>query len=271
MRCKQIGLLTLICMHSSKPFLGRPSACKNATCTRLHVFATRRRGTVAQVSHRLAAGVGVVAACLLVGGPTATVAIADPGGHGSHSGRGNNGNDDNNRGPSSNSRSGSGGGSDWSDDNSNGNGSRSSNSGSGQRPSTRVGSGRESGTSDERPSSDYSPTAPQVKQPKVTFGDGRTPGVQDDESEPRWGWRAPEPAPPPPPPQVITVPLNPPTVNPVRTHPGVVEQLVVAPTAGLAEPLWGVAGLLLIPAAGAILGYRQARGAHAAAELGRHP
>jgi hypothetical protein len=226
---------------------------------------------VAQVNLRLAAGVGVVATCLLVGGPTAAVAIADPGGRGSHSGRGDNGDYNNNRGPSSNSRSGSGGGSDWSDDNSNGNGSRSSNSVSGQRPSTRVGSGRESGTSDERPGSDYSPTAPQVKVPKVTFGDGRTPGVQDDEPEPRWGWRAPEPAPPPPPPQVITVPLNPPTVNPVRTHPGVVKQLVVAPTAGLADPLWGVAGLLLIPAAGAILGYRQARGAHAAAELGRHP
>ncbi|HZN81318.1 MAG TPA: hypothetical protein VFC01_16755, partial [Mycobacterium sp.] len=75
----------------------------------------------------------------------------------------------------------------------------------------------------------------------------------------------------PPPPQVITVPLKPPTVRPVRIQPGVVEQLVVAPTSGVGEPLWGVAGLLLIPAAGAILGYRQARGAHAAAELGRHP
>src|SRR5262245_62024016 len=124
MRCKQIGLLTLICMHSSKPFLTRPSACKNAACTHLHVFATRRRGTVAQVNLRLAAGVGVVAACLLVGGPTAAVAIADPGGHGSHSGRGNNGNGNGNGngGSSSNNRGGSGGGSDWSDDNSNGNG-----------------------------------------------------------------------------------------------------------------------------------------------------
>ena len=46
---------------------------------------------------------------------------------------------------------------------------------------------------------------------------------------------------------------------------------MVAPTAGVADPLWGVAGLLLIPAAGAILGYRQARAAQPRAELGRHP
>jgi hypothetical protein len=71
---------------------------------------------------------------------------------------------------------------------------------------------------------------------------------------------------------VITVPLNPPpTVSPVRESPGIVQQLAVAPTAGIADPLWGVAGLLLIPAAGAVLGYRQARGSQAAAQLGRHP
>jgi hypothetical protein len=46
---------------------------------------------------------------------------------------------------------------------------------------------------------------------------------------------------------------------------------MVAPAAELADPLWGVAGLLLIPAAGAILGYRQARATQAAAKLGRHP
>ena len=37
------------------------------------------------------------------------------------------------------------------------------------------------------PSADYSPDPPgQVKAPKVTFGDGRTPGVQDHDPEPRW-------------------------------------------------------------------------------------
>jgi len=33
--------------------------------------------------------------------------------------------------------------------------------------------------------------------------------------------------------------------------------------------MWGLAGLLLIPAAGAALGYRQARAAHAAERLRR--
>ena len=220
-----------------------------------------------QANLRLAAGIGVVATCLLVGGSSAAVAIADPGG--GHSGRSNNskGPDSSSRGSSPASR----GGSDWSDDNIT-NGSRgSTNSGSDDRPSSRVGSGREVGTSDERPSSDYSPDPPEFKTPKVTFGDGRTPGVQDHDPQPPWRGTAPELAAPPPP-EVITVPLNPPTVSPVREQPGVVQQLVVAPTASLAaDPLWGVAGLLLIPAAGAILGYRQARAAHSAAELGRHP
>jgi hypothetical protein len=211
---------------------------------------------VAQTNLRIAAGVGVVAACLLVAGPSAAVAMADPGSrHGNHS--------DNNRG-SGGSRSGS----DYSDDNIN-NGANSVND---DRPTSRVGSGRESGTSDERPSSDFSPASPgQSRAPKVTFGDGRSPGIQDRDSGPRWGWRAPEPPPPPPPPQVITVPLDSPPVSPAPPHPGMVQQLVVAPTAGIVDPLWGVAGLLLIPAAGAILGYRQARGAHAAADLRRHP
>jgi hypothetical protein len=216
---------------------------------------------VARTNLRLAAGVGVVAACLLVGGPSVAVAIADPGG-GSHSGRGDNGRD---------SRGGSRGGSDWSGDNVTSGSRGGTSSGTEGRPSSRVGSGRDSGTSDQRPSADFSPDRPgQGNAPKVTFGDGRTPGVQAPDTEPRWRGGAPEPAPPAPP-EVITVPLNPPTVSPVRETPGVVQQLVVAPTSGLGDPLWGVAGLLLIPAAGAVLGYRQARASQAAAELGRHP
>ncbi len=217
-----------------------------------------------QTNLRLAAGVGVVAACLLVGGPSVAVAIADPGG-------GNSGHADNRKGSDKDSRGGSRGGSDVSDANDNSGSRSATSSGSEGRPSTRVGSGRDSGTSDQRPSSDYSPDPPQFKKPKVTFGDGRTPGVRAPDTEPRWRGGAPEPAPPPPPPEVITVPLNPPAVSPVRDTPGVVQQLVVAPASGVGDPLWGVAGLLLIPAAGAILGVRQARASQAAAELGRHP
>src|SRR5262245_59852064 len=134
-----------------------------------------RRGTVVHTNLRLTAGVGVVAACLLVAGPSATVAYADPGGHG-HSGHGNNNNGNNaskkrstqNEAPSSaSSRSGS----DYSDDNINDDAKAADDS----RPTSKVGSGRESGTSDERPSNDYSPSSPgQFKAPKVTFGDGRS-------------------------------------------------------------------------------------------------
>ena len=228
---------------------------------------------MAQANLRLAAGIGVVATCLLIGGPSVTVAMADP--SGGHSGRSDNskGSNRNSKDSDSSSRRSSPGsrGSDWSDDNIN-SGSRSeTNSGIDDRPSSRVGSGREAGTSDERPSSDYSPDRPQFKKPKVTFGDGRTPGIQENDPKPRWSSPAPEPAPPPPPPEVITVPLNPPAIGPVREQSGVVQRLVVAPTAGIADPLRGVAGLLLIPAAGAILGHRQARAAQSAAQLGRHP
>ena len=53
--------------------------------------------------------------------------------------------------------------------------------------------------------------------------------------------------------------------------PVVSQELGVRQAADLTDPLWGFAGLLLIPMAGAVLGYRQARAAQAAAELGRHP
>jgi hypothetical protein len=213
---------------------------------------------VAQANLRFAAGVGVVAAGILFAGSNAAVAFAEPGGGHGHSGHGGG---DSNRGPSPRN------GSDYSDTINSGAASVND-----SRPTSKVGSGREAGTADERPSNDYSPPSPgQVKSPKVTFGDGRSPGVQGHEPAPRWGWQPPQPAPPPPPPEVITVPLNPPLAVPAPEHPGMVQQLAVAPAAGIADPLWGVAGLLLIPAAGAILGYRQARGAHAAADLGRRP
>jgi hypothetical protein len=214
---------------------------------------------VAPANLRVAAGVGVVAAFLLAGGPSAAVAIADPGG--SHSGR-----------SDKHDRSDSPGGSDWSDDNiSSGNrGSQKSSAADG--PRTRVGSGRDAGTSDARPGSDYSPDpSGSFKPPKVTFGDGRTPGVQDTDREPRWRGGGAEPAPPPPPPPATEVVDISPGPRIDRTPRPIIRQLIVAPAAELTDPMWGVAGLLLIPTAGAILGYRQARGAHAAAELGRHP
>jgi hypothetical protein len=205
-----------------------------------------------------------MAVCLLVGGPSVAVAIADPGG-GSHSGRSGNG-----RGSDSSGRGGSRGGSDFSDDNVT-NGNRSAQkSAIVDAPRTKVGSGRDAGTSDERPGSGYSPDPPSFKPPKVTFGDGRTPGVQGNDEPPRVGPVAPEPAPPPPPPPVVIAPA-PSWVDRIYLPPVVPQEIRVRQAAELTDPAWGVAGLLLIPAAGAILGYRQARAAQAAAELGRHP
>ena len=215
---------------------------------------------MAPANLRVAAGIGAVAAFLLAGGPSAAVAIADPGG--SHSGR-----------SDKHDRSDSRDGSDYSDDNITSDIRSSQKSSVAETPKTRVGSGRESGTSGERPGSDYSPgPAGTFKPPKVTFGDGRTPGVHDTDPEPRWRGSAPEPAPPPPPPPATEVVDISPAPRPDRTpRPPVIRQLIVAPAAELTDPMWGVAGLLLIPAAGAILGYRQARANQAVAKLGRHP
>jgi hypothetical protein len=213
---------------------------------------------VAQANLRFAAGIAIVAASLLAGGPSAAVAIAYPGD--SHSGH-----------SDSHDGSDSRGGSDWSDDNVTNGDRGEQRSSTGEGPRTRVGSGREVGTSDERSGSDYSPDRPGAtfKPPKVTFGDGRTPGVQQG-PEPRWRGGVPDPAPPPPPPSIVVVDISPPRTD-RAPKPPIIRQLVVAPAAELTDPLWGIAGLLLIPAAGAILGYRQARASQAAAELGRHP
>lgn len=213
-----------------------------------------------QANLRVAAGFGIAAAFLLAAGPSAAVAIADPGG--SHSGRSDN-----------HDRSGSRGGSDWSNDNIAGGIRGSQRSGAVvDSPRTTVGSGRDSGTSDERPGLNFSPDpSGGFKPPKVTFGDGRTPGVQDTNPEPRWRGGGGEPAPPPPPPETTVVDIAPPPTANRTPKPPVIRQLMVAPAAELTDPMWGVAGLLLIPAAGAILGYRQARATQAAAKLGRHP
>jgi hypothetical protein len=58
-------------------------------------------------------------------------------------------------------------------------------------------------------------------------------------------------------------------VERIAAPPDVATELGVAPAADLSEPLWGLAGLLLIPAAGAALGFRQARATQAAERLSR--
>lgn len=112
------------------------------------------------------------------------------------------------------------------------------------------------------------PGAPQAgfESPRVTFGNWRSPGADRDISEPRWQAPAPAPAPPPPP----VAPAPPSWVDRIATPPvAVSKQLGDARAADWLGPLWGIAGLLLIPAAGAALGYRQARAAHAVDRLRR--
>ncbi|HEX2213466.1 MAG TPA: hypothetical protein VHH12_08460, partial [Mycobacterium sp.] len=162
--------------------------------------------------------------------------------------------------------------------------------GSQQVPQVRIGSGREdtarlspndAGASDFGASdssfgggsgSDSPRGTSAFEPPQVTFGNGRAPGIQSGDSEPRWQAPAPrlaEPPPPLPPPPPAPVAPAPSWVDRIATPPAVARQFVVAPAAEMTDPLWGIAGLLLIPAAGAVLGYRQARAAQSAERLHR--
>lgn len=123
-----------------------------------------------------------------------------------------------------------------------------------------------------------------ARSPRVTVGNGRAPGIVNGSPEPA---RETVPAP-----AIVPVAFEPAPVPPVVPQPGGAPSnlpLVVAPTPwwinlfylpptrptvlGTAPPtmmnrwLFGLAGLLLIPAAGAVLGYRQARAAQAAEVL----
>jgi hypothetical protein len=280
--------------------------------------------TVGPSNLRLAAGIGVVAAVVMVGGPTAAVAIADPGGsHSNHSDHGDRGDvrggwkhgggdrdggDGDRRGGDGSDRDGgfgdrgrgdgdSGGGGDrWGrDDQSSTSGSDSnqrSTSGSTARTSSggstaslapRTSSGIPDAstaapvpqTPADGPGSDTvsgadvasPPTGTAVEPPRVVFGNGRSPGIQPPTSEPpRWSYVVPEIAPAPPPPPAIAIPPAPSD----RVHPQrLVPQLGIAPSLDWTDPLWGLAGLIVIPAAGAVLGYRQAKAAREAEVLTR--
>jgi hypothetical protein len=231
---------------------------------------------VARLHPRLAAGVGVLSVFLLLGGLGAAAAIADDGDSGSHRDSTSDRDGTYSRGGSEGDGSGVDGGTgeirggDF--------GERDSF----ESPRVRVGSGRgdtqellpggsgAGGRSDagERFGSGHSGSSRSgFDPPRVTVGNGRSPGILSDDPEPRWRAPAPEAAPPPPPPPPPPVVAPPP--------PSLVKKLVSPPAtpkltgarSGLApDALFGLAGLVLIPAAGAYLGYRQAKGARAATE-----
>ncbi len=129
------------------------------------------------------------------------------------------------------------------------------------------GSGSTSGAGPE------SPGAPSAgsSSPRVTVGNGRSPGIQSGDPAPSWQapafQPAPTPAPPPPPPLPAAAPPSPSWVERFSAPPFFTQQLGVASAFEWSDVLWGIAGLLLIPAAGAALGYRQARASHTAEQL----
>ncbi len=112
------------------------------------------------------------------------------------------------------------------------------------------------------------PTA-SVGSPRVVVGNGRSPGLQDRGSESLRGTSALEVVPAVPAAIEVTLPPLPPPLPPVeRIAPPllVVGELGTAKVDTTTDPLFGLAGLILIPAIGAALGYRQARAAQAVRE-----
>lgn len=104
--------------------------------------------------------------------------------------------------------------------------------------------------------------------PQVTFGNGRTPAPPESDAQPpRVTYGVPDVAPAPPlplPPAAPAAPVaatSPPSWVVRIGAPTAAPQLVGVAPADWADPLFGLTGLLLIPIAGAALGYRQARAA----------
>lgn len=106
------------------------------------------------------------------------------------------------------------------------------------------------------------PTAA-FRAPNVTFGNGRTPGANVSGREAVLTQDA-LTAPAVPAAIEINIPPLPPPLPPVeriRSADLLVGEYGTGTTVTVTDPLAGVAGLILIPAIGAVLGYRQARAA----------
>ena len=237
---------------------------------------------MAQSTIRFAAGASVVAASLLVAGPNPAHAVADKHGSGSHS------TDDDRKG-GSNIRSNIGKiGGNWASGVLGGNDndqSLSIESDSGavalrsaavaEQPAGINAAGAVSGASGA--GSDYSaPSIRGLRSPRVVFGNGRSPGdpvpgvpevLRDDSLEVPVADTAPAM------PEAVEIDIPPlPPPSPPTEH---IKAAVVVGELGIGtidtstDPLAGVAGLILIPAVGAVLGYRQARAAQSIRESSR--
>lgn len=253
---------------------------------------------MATSNSRLATGVGVLSALVLFGAVGASAgaatAVADPGGR--HSGHTADGNADTGKSKGDNGRSrGARGGPRGTgiDKSDRGGGSQrvagSPTNGRGaQRVKPDADAGPECRTS--RPSSPVRISGPDggseagdapaataesgsggantpsvaLRPPKVTAGNGRTPAPQTNEPSPPQRITPVAPAEQTPPPVVSpAIPLPPESwVDRIAESPAAAELMP-----GESGPLWGFAGLVLIPVAAVALGYRQARAAQAAAAV----
>jgi hypothetical protein len=112
-----------------------------------------------------------------------------------------------------------------------------------------------------------------VGTPRVVVGNGRSPGLQIADADPvSENPVAPEAAPAVPVAIEVTIAPLPPPLPPVeRIQPPrlVFGDMGTAKSDTTTDPFFGLAGLLLIPAIGAALGYRQARAAQSVRESAR--
>ncbi len=247
-----------------------------------------RKGIVAQATVRIAAG-GVVAASLLILGPLPAQAVADKHGSDSHSKHNDQGNHSNkpgsDRGGPRDGLSAVGGAKPSTDPPQMNLGTVGSDLGELAIPDSvetfavadgpvalrsaaveDVPSGHAAGAVPRSGSAYAAPPTAAIRAPRVVIGDGRTPRPQPGAAEPVFAPAIPEVLPPQPTAIEINMPPLPPPLPPTEkfSPPRLVETDIG--TAGLdtvTDPLAGLAGLILLPAVGAVLGFRQARAAQA--------
>jgi hypothetical protein len=111
--------------------------------------------------------------------------------------------------------------------------------------------------------------APPITAPRVTVGNGRAPGILTGQHEKAPTAEIPVASP------VVTPPVSVQLPPPYRLDVAPAERVVASLWAAAAPGrpggvLFGLAGLILAPIAGAWLGVRQARASKAAAQLIRH-
>ena len=262
---------------------------------------------MAQSTIRFAASAGVLAASLLVLGPSPAQAVADKGGSGSHSGHGDQG--DRWAGPGNRKRDAD----DWGNDilgigDTDGD-SQPATDGPGQGGLMDPGAGAPGDSGDlpivatfdageangpalrsaqavappegvnatgavprRSSGSDFvRPPTVSIRSPRVRVGNGRSPGLQANGQAPVREAPVVQEAPAPEP-VAVEVDVPPPPLPPVehlRPALPVVEEMARAEVDPGTDPLFGLAGLVLIPLVGAALGYRQARAAQAMGESAR--